>query len=236
MSCSRDQTLQFWDAREKKSTNTYTTSQYGRSVAWDPSSELVAQVLVTDEIHLIDTRNLTGEVKILKFPQKNIRKVKWNKDGQLFYAISSNGIVYVLDGNNMSLKDGGVYPLEAHPFTIFDLDVSSQGYLATGSADSTINIWDTSDFICRTSFNNSEDPIRAICFDGSGDYIASLSDTQVCINSTDTGRNIFSVPVNEMKTLAWNPKAPLLAYGGFNSKRAFDKGVVEIINVERHLR
>lgn len=231
MSCSKDETLQLWDIRDSKSSGSYNTTCYGRSVTWNPTSTIAAELLSSDEIHVIDTRNLSGEVKNLKFPLKNIRKIRWSKDGQFFFASSSTGIVYILDGNAMSLK-AGVYPLEAHPYKIFDLDTNSKGFFATGSADSTVSIWDTTEFICQTQFSNSEDPIRSISFNDSGEYIASASDSYVCINRTDNGSKVFSQTIGDVKAIAWNPKLPLLAFG-YEISRNFDKGAIEIIDVQK---
>lgn len=222
--------MRLWDLRADKSSLVRSSDTFGYSCTWNPTSEKFAEVLDTLEIHIRDTRTMTNE-RILKFPSKII-EIEWSADGKYFFAASVTGKVFILDGNTLSINFADVIPLDAHPYTLSDIAVDRNGKLfATSSLDSTVNIWDSKDLINLYSLYNEEEIPHSLSFNSDGQYLASAYDNSVVIYSTETGESLYSRSTKDLKTVSWNPKKSILAYGGLDPTRHNEKGIVEIYDI-----
>ncbi|KAJ1677281.1 hypothetical protein EV182_006491, partial [Spiromyces aspiralis] len=101
--------------------------------------------------------------------------VEWDNAGtRLFYSMSS-GEVRV-----MSWPDEGLellHTMECHTSSCYGLARDPTGrYLATGSADTLIGLWDLEEYICVRTIEAHEQPIGFTQFSFDGRFLASFSD------------------------------------------------------------
>lgn len=119
-----------------------------------------------------------------------------------------------------------VFVRPTHPAAIFCIKWDHSGRLvATAAADSTISLWDASDWTSRRIFSSFKFPARSIDFSCDGEWLAAGGEdaeiSLVCANysspqiSTASERIVHQIPVTAtINTLAWHPSKFLLAYGG----------------------
>ena len=114
--------------------------------------------------------------------------------------------------------------LPAHTSSCFCLKVDPSGsFMAVGSADFLISIWDLREgCVCVRTITAFDAPIRCMSFSVTGEYLVAASDSnQVLICNTLTGELVSAI---EMKTnvnaLSWNSYKNMIATGHDNKALA----------------
>ena len=103
----------------------------------------------------------------------------------------------------------------AHTSNCYCLKVdSSYQYMAVGSADFLISIWDLQQGICCINTITAFDsPIRCISFSPNGTYLAAAAESsQLLLCNTNTGQVITSIDCKaNINAIAWHPVGNMIA-------------------------
>ncbi|KAF9100305.1 hypothetical protein BGX27_000451 [Mortierella sp. AM989] len=208
---SCDKTVRIWDARSAKSIHKIDTSGQNINISWSPNGHSIAVGNKDDMISFIDTRTFKIE-NTVQF-KVEVNEICWNPSGNLFLLTTGQGSVKILDYPSMT----EVHALEAHTANCYCLEFDPRGrYLATGSADALVDLWDLDEYVCVRTFGQLNWPIRTISFSFDGEFIASASeDLAIDISLVESGESVHTVVCHAaMNTVAWHPSKYLLAYAG----------------------
>jgi THO complex subunit 3 len=229
--------MYFFDVRSGKQTHSVKTEGSNINMAWSPDGRYVAVGNKSDTILFVDAKN-GNIVKRQKFSYE-INQIKWNTASQFLMATNqsrSRGVVQVMkldvatspsssagdhdkasssssSENALTLRP--IHQMLGHTSNCFSIELDPTGkYIASGSSDAMVCIWNTSDFTCSSAISRMEWPVQSLSFSYDGTLLASGSeDTFIDIADTQTGARIWKQETKGMTySLAWHPKAFLLAY------------------------
>ncbi len=106
--------------------------------------------------------------------RKQSRNLLFSVLGVLLLTVSG---IFIVPEETLFSQD---HVLEGHQEAVRSLAYSSDGkFLASGSFDGTIRIWDVPSGSLKESFNAHDDAIRSIAFSPDGDLLASVSFDQI---------------------------------------------------------
>jgi THO complex subunit 3 len=78
-----------------------------------------------------------------------VNEISWNISGDLFYLTTGQGTIKIFDYPSFKL----MHTLRAHTANCYCIEMDPRGrYLAAGSADATISLWDLESYTCLRSF------------------------------------------------------------------------------------
>ena len=232
----------FFDVRSGKRTNTITTEGSNISMGWSPDGRYIAVGNKSDVLLFVDTKK--GEiVKRQKFNYE-INQIKWDVESRFLMATNqsrSRGAVQVMkmDASSDSSNEGDfilrtVNQMLGHTANCFAIEVDPSGkYLASGSSDAMVCIWNTSDLTCSSAINRMEWPVTTLSFSYDGSLLASGSeDAFIDIADTKTGARVWKQESKGMiYSLSWHPKALLLAYTHDAPSQDSGANVIKLIGV-----
>ncbi|KAF9181070.1 hypothetical protein BGZ50_005746 [Haplosporangium sp. Z 11] len=206
---SSDRTVRIWDARSGKSIHKVDTSGQNINLSWSPNGHTIAVGNKDDAVSFIDMRTFKIERTVqFKF---EVNEMSWDPSGDLFFMATGHGTVKILE--YPSMKE--IHALEGHTANCYCLEFDPRGrYLATGSADALVNLYDLDEYFCVRTFGKLDWPIRAISFSFDGEFLASGSeDLAIDISLVETGESVHRIDCSAaMNTAAWHPSKYLLAY------------------------
>jgi len=212
---SGDKTVRLWDAREKgKPAYTIPTSGENINIAYSPDGLYIAVGNKDDCLSIIDTRR----AKVFKRTQfkYEVNEFSWDVSGKYFFLTtgqsSGMGTVEVMDFKRESVSI--LKSIPAHTGHCYCMDVDPNGrYIAVGSADAMVSVWDLEDLMCVQTFSRLDWPIRTVSFSHDGNYVAAGSeDLFIDIANVATGEH-HSVPTKgATNCIAWHPNKLALAY------------------------
>ncbi|KAK9458755.1 WD40-repeat-containing domain protein [Lipomyces oligophaga] len=113
-----------------------------------------------------------------------------------------------------------IYSLAAHCASISCLAIDPRGkYLALGSSDSLVSIWDLSELTCKKTLAKSAHPVKSVAFSWDGAYLAVSADGNAPIDiiHLDSGDVVYSIQRSASFTsecVEWHPSRYSLAYSG----------------------
>ncbi|KAG0340037.1 hypothetical protein BG000_000829 [Podila horticola] len=220
---SCDKTVRIWDARSGKSIHTIDTGGQNINISWSPDGQKIAVGNKEDKISIIDTRTFQIERNV-QF-KVEVNEIGWNPKGNLFFLTTGQGHIKVLEYPSMQ----EIHSMEAHTSNCYCLEFDPRGrYLATGSADALVNLWDMEEFNNVRSFGVLDWPIRTISFSFDGQFLVSASeDLSIDISLVETGESVHKIDCfAAMNTVAWHPSKYLLAYAGDETDMVPGRGTV----------
>ncbi len=152
--------------------------------------------------------------KVAAFKRNNavISAVAFMGTQDRFAASAQDGTVAVFD---VAARGSAVPVLEGHEGAADALAYSpANGLLASGGADRTIKLWNTSNFSLSRTYRGHHEPVTALALSHDGRLLASASlDGAVRLWSTSSGRTFRSVRLHKARVsvLAFSPDGQMLA-------------------------
>ncbi|CAG8485648.1 16686_t:CDS:2 [Acaulospora morrowiae] len=216
---STDRTVRFWDTRDsKRSTHVVSTDGENINISWSWNGEMVAVGDKDDKISFIDPRKsppaIVKTYTEVDDYRDEINEISWNHDCSMFFLTTGSGAIKMLEWPSLSV----VQVLRGHTANCYCLDFDpKQRYVAAGSADATVTLWDIKNGVCVRTFKGLEFPVRTISFSHDGIYLASASEDEY-IHVSDVergGKPVFKIRTQAAtNSVAWHPKGYLLAFAG----------------------
>ncbi|KAI7848040.1 WD40-repeat-containing domain protein [Circinella umbellata] len=208
---SCDKTARLWDQRSGKCTAVVQTGGENINICWSPDGNSIAVGDKNDTISFIETRTHT-----IFHTQKHtmeVNEIAWNNANNLFFVTTGQGTIRCYDFPDTKL----LYTLRGHTANCYCVEADPTGrYLAAGSADASVTLWDMKTFNCIRSFSELTWPVRTLSFSYDGQFIASASeDSFIDISHVESGQSVHHIECSAaMNTVAWHPRDYYLAYAG----------------------
>jgi periodic tryptophan protein 1 len=147
-SASADKTVKLWDLHTAKCAKSYSYhTDKVCALAWHSVESTVLLSGSYDRTAAIADMRAPGEQPMKVGVESDVEGVRWDPhDPNFFYVSTERGIVHYFDARNAS-KDPAtsktVWKLQAHDESIssFDLNPVIPGFMATGSTDRTVKLW-----------------------------------------------------------------------------------------------
>ena len=147
---SADKTVKLWDLNTTKAARSYTMHKDKvSSLEWHPTESTVLlsggydQRVIASDMRAPDAVAPTWSVS------SDVESVRWNvHDPNYFYVTTEAGTVLYHDARNGSGPGAKpVWTLQAHDGAVssFDINPTIAGFLATGSDDKTVKLWNVED-------------------------------------------------------------------------------------------
>lgn len=147
-SASADKTVKLWDLHTAKCAKSYSYhTDRVCSLAWHSVESTVLlsgsydRTIVAADMRAPDAKPSRWGV------ESDVENVKWDPhDPNFFFVSTENGIIHYYDVRNAPTdptKSKAVWTLQAHDQSVssFDLNTAIPGFMATGSTDKTVKLW-----------------------------------------------------------------------------------------------
>ncbi|KAJ2979609.1 hypothetical protein NUW58_g7159 [Xylaria curta] len=147
-SASADKTVKLWDLNTAKCAKSYTYhTDKVCSLAWHAVESTVLlsgsydRTVVAADMRAPDAKTPRWGV------ESDVENIKWDPhDPNFFYVSTENGIIHYFDIRNIPSDPSAskpVWTLQAHDESLssFDINAHVPGFMATGSTDKTVKLW-----------------------------------------------------------------------------------------------
>ena len=180
-SASADKTVKLWDLHTTKCAKSYSYhTDKVCSLAWHSVESTVLLSGSYDRTVAIADMRAPNVLPTRVGVESDVENVRWDPhDPNFFYVSTENGIVHYFDARTASTDPSAsqsVWKLQAHDESIssFDLNPVIPGFMATGSTDKTVKLWNigpkgpslvvSRDFDVGKVFTTSFGPDPAVAF------------------------------------------------------------------------
>ena len=247
VSAGEDSQLYFWDTRKSKPFQVIETDGNNINVAWSPDGSHIAIGNKDDEVMIVSNK-YRSVLSSLKYNHE-VNQLRWDKTGKwLFmaaYQSRCGGCVDVMkceyQASNNDLKAVSLHRrLIGHTSKCYSIDIDPRGkYLASGSDDAMVCIWDLDDYTCRKTISRLEWPVQTLSFSFDGSLLACGSeDSFVEVADVETGEQIWRQAKKGLTdAVAWHPQQPILAHaseayaaGGRGEAPGSDRGAIHVVS------
>ncbi|KAK0733392.1 WD40-repeat-containing domain protein [Lasiosphaeria miniovina] len=147
-SASADKTVKLWDLNTAKCAKSYSYhTDKVCSLAWHPVEATVLLTGSYDRTVAIADMRAPNELPTRVGVESDVENVRWDPhDPNYFFVSTENGIIHYFDARKASKNPStskAAWTLQAHDESIssFDLNPVVLGYMATGSTDKTVKLW-----------------------------------------------------------------------------------------------
>ncbi|TKA28650.1 hypothetical protein B0A50_02977 [Salinomyces thailandicus] len=217
----------------------------GGAIAWHPDGTAMAvNTRHSNHIHQIDIRRLPSATAdplqparytldsashAPSAPSAEYTNLTFSNSGRELFATTTDAGVHILDHPSLT----HLYTLSGFSGESYCVEHSPSGtYVAVGSADSTVSLWDTKTWLTPHTLSHPQQliPIRSLGFSfdgaylvaGSGDHLGTMAKNEG--GASSSGLHIYHVdsgdPVHMVETtncpthVAWHPSRYWIAYAG----------------------
>ncbi|KAK4250490.1 WD40-repeat-containing domain protein [Corynascus novoguineensis] len=180
-SASADKTVKLWDLHTTKCAKSYSYhTDKVCALAWHSVESTVLLSGSYDRTAAIADMRAPGEQPLRVGVESDVENVRWDPhDPNFFYVSTERGIIHYFDARNASKDPAAsktVWKLQAHDESVssFDLNPIIPGFMATGSTDRTVKLWNISaqgpslvvsrDFDVGKVFSTSFGPDKEVAF------------------------------------------------------------------------
>lgn len=158
------------------------------NICWSPDGNDIAVGDKNDKITFIDTR--TNQIKFTKDFRYEVNEFTWNLANNLFCVTTGQGNIELYDYPSFEQIATG----RGHTSSCYSVEADPSGnYLAAGSADGSVSLWDMESMNCVRSFGKltqvssfdvvpryltalCRHPVRTLSFSFDAQYIAYASE------------------------------------------------------------
>ncbi|WFC99554.1 hypothetical protein MYAM1_002299 [Malassezia yamatoensis] len=228
--CSTDKTVRLWDLRSPAAAKVIQTPGSNINLAYSPDGRHLTVGDKSETVILIDAANgtVTETIKDGKCDREEINEMTWSPDASLLLLPMGNGQLRFLRSPLQlshppkDTRDSWecVLTRAIHSAAVFciEWDPTSR-IVATGAADSTIALWDASQWDSLHVFSSMKFPPRSLGFSYDGEWLAAGGeDSDLLLMSVASRRIAHRLPVSAtVNSVAWHPSKLLLAYSGTES-------------------
>ncbi|KAL1843164.1 hypothetical protein VTJ49DRAFT_2914 [Mycothermus thermophilus] len=145
---SADKTIKLWDLHTAKCAKSYSYhTDKVCSLAWHAAESTVLLSGSYDRTAAIADMRAPGEQPLRVGVESDVEQVRWDPhDPNYFYVSTESGVIHFFDARAASKDPAAsktVWKLQAHDESIssFDLNTVIPGFMATGSTDRTVKLW-----------------------------------------------------------------------------------------------
>jgi len=145
---SADKTIKLWDLHTAKCAKSYSYhTDKVCSLAWHSVESTVLLSGSYDRTVAIADMRAPTEQPMRVGVESDVENVRWDPhDPNYFYVSTENGIIHYHDVRNATknpAESKSVWKLQAHDESVssFDLNSAIPGFMATGSTDKTVKLW-----------------------------------------------------------------------------------------------
>ncbi|KAL2159145.1 hypothetical protein VTH06DRAFT_2577 [Thermothelomyces fergusii] len=147
-SASADKTVKLWDLHTTKCAKSYSYhTDKVCALAWHQVESAVLLSGSYDRTAAIADMRAPGEQPLRAGVESDVENVRWDPhDPNFFYVSTERGVIHYFDARNVSRDPSSskaVWKLQAHDESVssFDLNPVIPGFMATGSTDRTVKLW-----------------------------------------------------------------------------------------------
>lgn len=150
-SASADKTVKLWDLHTTTCAKSYTYhTDKVCSLAWHAAESTVLLSGSYDRtVAAADMRAPGASPSVRVGVESDVENVRWDPhDGNYFFVSTETGMIHYFDARNCSADPlasakGSVWRLQAHEESVssFDINAVVPGFMATGSTDKTVKLW-----------------------------------------------------------------------------------------------
>lgn len=147
-SASADKTVKLWDLHTTKCAQSYSYhTDKVCSLAWNPTESTVLLSGSYDRTVAMADMRAPTEAPMRVGVESDVETVKWDPhDPNYFFVSTESGIVHYFDARNATKDPSAsksVWTLQAHDESVssFDLNAVIPGFMATGSTDKKVKLW-----------------------------------------------------------------------------------------------
>jgi len=234
VSCSADLSIKIWDFQTDKCIRTLKDHEHNVSaVKFLPSGDQIVSASRDKTIKIWETS--TGYCqKTLTGHDDWVRAIEVTDDGTLLasaghdktvrlWNLSKYEVIHVMREHThyiecLAFSPASLSVFEAPDGKSYKGKAVPGNFLASGSRDKTIKIWETATGVCIATLTGHDNWIRGIVWHPSGKYIISVSDDKT-IKVWDLKQGRATKTINDAHThfvscLDYNIRSPHLATGG----------------------
>lgn len=207
------------------------TGSEGHFLTWHPNGREMLVGRIDDQIYSVDVRYMAAADATPTYALEATERIHrgngtyyqmaFSNTGREVFATMKGGSVKILDYPSMSL----LHTLVGHSETTYTVQQSPAGtYVAAGSADSNISLWDTHNWFCTHTLSSPSQAtsIKDISFSHDGTYLVAGSGDMardvgggMAVYHVDTGEVAHTVETTNCPTfVAWHPTRYWIAYAG----------------------
>ncbi|KAK9467481.1 WD40-repeat-containing domain protein [Lipomyces arxii] len=234
VSCSSsplDGTVKLWDAKQNGILQTFpartVTAISPSFVQYTPDGKwIIICGSNCKKIAVLDATTLTlskapATVHFSKGPGE-VTKTAVSFSGKIIAVAFTSGYLKLLrfDSETGTIDSRPLIQLSAHRAAITCIEFDPRGrYLALGSSDSLVSIWDLHELACIRTVAKSPQPVRSLSLSFDGAYLAVSYDgfEPIEIIHVETGAFVFQIMRTaqyQTSTVEWHPIKYWLAYSG----------------------
>ncbi|KAJ1917412.1 hypothetical protein H4219_003223 [Mycoemilia scoparia] len=229
-SASADKSIKLWDIRKKQPFASIKTGGQSFSLRWSDDGKYIVTANENHWISIIDYESKS----VIKSKRGDITfDVAWDNSGERLFISTSHGDVNVMSWPDYELQ----HTMKGHTSSCYCISKDASGrYLAVGSADALISIWDLEDYICIRTITDHIHPVTALSFSHDSQFLASNDEEPtIHVSDVDTGELIHKFDIQgQASYLAWHPKKHILAVVGESRYNGVSRPFVQLFKEPKY--
>ncbi|KAJ2501840.1 hypothetical protein GGH96_001601 [Coemansia sp. RSA 1972] len=211
-----EKTVCVWDQRISSTAMRFATKSVNSDVCWHPQGTYVLVASRDEGIEVFDTTQANRPVVSASIDGASLNSARWNNDGTLLLLATHAGSVEIYAWPTMT----HITTIPAHASSCNCIALT-HNLLATGGADSCVQLYNTGDFSLNCVISGFESPVVFAEFSACGEYVACASDDECLVIHNTKGRVVHKEKMHGLTTaLEWHPRNLAFAVASAGSGKA----------------
>ncbi|KAJ2825063.1 hypothetical protein IWW50_003027 [Coemansia erecta] len=222
-----EKTVYLWDQRTGGVETRLQTGRANSEISWSHSGQYLMAASREEGLEIFDVARPDAPAVMSAGVDGLVNAARWSTDDRLLFLATHAGTVEVFAWPQM--EHITVIPAHAASCSCLGIDPLGRA-VATGSADATLELWDTRDFSLVRTVAGFESPVQFTGFSMDGRFMASASDdAEIRIHAAGSGAPVHSVALKLLATaLEWHPKNLAFAFGTAASSKTSLSGKASV--------